>query len=107
MAASMPQVREIGIPVRSVNWVQLFAGQTETEQDCLDATMGQESAPFFVLQIDPRDGSLRQFDAPLTKANFCPAASLAPTAVLPGSAAWTRPTCTTIRSSTRTAPSPI
>jgi hypothetical protein len=80
LAASMPQVREIGIPVRSVNWVQLFAGQTETGQDCLYATMGQESAPFFVLQIDPRDGSLRQFDAPLTKANFCPAASLAPDA---------------------------
>ena len=72
------QVREIGIPVRGVNWVQLFAGRTASGESCLYATMGQESAPLFVLQIDPRNGTLRQFDASPATANFCPAVCMAP-----------------------------
>lgn len=82
MAETSESVREIGIPVRGVNWVRLFAGQTQSGADCLYATMGQESAPLFVLQIDPADGSLRQFDAPVLPAtdvqsNSCPASFLA------------------------------
>jgi hypothetical protein len=40
--------------------------------------MGQESAPMFVLQIDPHNGDLRQFDASLSEANFCPTAHMSP-----------------------------
>ena len=72
MTGSAPSaaVREIGIPVRSVNWVQLYAGRSATGNDCIYAGMGQESDPLFVLQIDPEDGSLRQFAATVTDANF-------------------------------------
>lgn len=71
-----PAIREIGVPVRGVNWVQLFAGHTATGDSCLYATMGQESAPLFVLQINPIDGSLHQYDAAVEGANFCPAAHM-------------------------------
>lgn len=63
-------LRQIGIPVRGVNWVQLFAGRAAGGADCIYAVMGQESAPLFILQIDPRAGALRQFGAPVADANF-------------------------------------
>jgi hypothetical protein len=71
-------VREIGIPVRGVNWVRLFAGRQADGTACLYATMGQESAPLFVLQIDPATGQLRQFDADHPEANAPPATHMAP-----------------------------
>jgi len=72
-------VRELGIPVRSVNWVRLFAGQCRTGRPCLYATMGQEADSLFVLQIDPRDGSCRQFGAPVAGANYPTAALMSRT----------------------------
>ena len=63
-------VRELGIPVRSVSWVQLYPGTSSAGKGVIYAAMGQESAPFFVLEIDPESGVLRQFDAGVEKANF-------------------------------------
>ena len=41
-------IREIGIPVKSVNWVQLHPGLDKAEQPCLYVTMGQQADNFFV-----------------------------------------------------------
>ncbi|NOX55900.1 MAG: hypothetical protein GXP27_15945 [Planctomycetes bacterium] len=69
------QVREIGVPVRSVNWVRLHAGRDSRGQPCIYATMGQNARNLFVLQIDPQSGTCRQFTAETGKANY-PTATL-------------------------------
>ena len=56
-------IRDIGIPVRSVNWVRLHLGRTAQDLPCLYATMGQTARNLFVLQIDPQTGECRQFVA--------------------------------------------
>lgn len=56
-------IRAIGIPVRSVSWVRLHAGRDRDGAPRLYATMGQESANLFILQIDPETGACRQFAA--------------------------------------------
>ena len=63
------RIRELGIPVRSVNWVRLHPGRDREARPCVYAVMGQEGDPLFVLQIDPETGSSRQFGAQLPKAN--------------------------------------
>jgi hypothetical protein len=64
-----PQVLDLGIPVRSVNWVQLHPGQDKNGQPCLYAVMGQESDGLFVLQINPETGAFRQFGTDVPEAN--------------------------------------
>ena len=61
---------EIGIPVRSVNWVHLHPGTTADGTTCLYAVMGQQAAGLFVLQIDLESGACRQFTADLSEANY-------------------------------------
>jgi len=70
-----PRIREIGIPVRSVNWVGLHPGHNRDNQACLYVTMGQQGAPLFVLQIDPATGAYRQFVTDIATANY-PTATL-------------------------------
>lgn len=65
-----PPVREIGVPVHAVNWVHLHPGRRADGVPCLVAAMGQESAPLFVLRIDPDTGACIQRDAAVPKANF-------------------------------------
>lgn len=72
--ASIP-VREIGIPVRSVNWVHLHAGRNSAGAPCILGVMGQSAANLFVLQIDPASGSLQQFVAQVPDASY-PTATL-------------------------------
>ena len=50
------QIRDIGIPVRSVNWVQLHPGHDQDGAPCLYATMGQQADNLFVLQIELETG---------------------------------------------------
>jgi hypothetical protein len=45
---------ELGVPVRSVNWVRTHAGVSPDGQDRVWATMGQQADGFFVLDIDKR-----------------------------------------------------
>lgn len=68
-------VKEIGVPVRSVNWVRLHAGVNQKEQACIYATMGQQGDNLFVLQIDPETGAFRQFMSQVPKSNY-PTATL-------------------------------
>jgi len=68
-------IRDIGIPVRSVNWVRLHPGHTAKDLPCLYATMGQTAKSLFVLQIDPETGRCRQFVADVPGSNF-PTATL-------------------------------
>ena len=63
-------IREIGIPVKSVNWVRLHPGHGESEQPCLYATMGQQADNLFVLQIDPITGNLQQFLSKVPNSNY-------------------------------------
>lgn len=63
-------IREIGIPVRSVNWVHLHPGKKQDNTPCLYAVMGQQAAGLFVLQIDIENGQCRQFVSELPDANY-------------------------------------
>ena len=68
-------IEEIGVPVRSVNWVRLHAGVNQREQPCIYATMGQQGDNLFVLQMDPETGAFRQFVSRVPKSNY-PTATL-------------------------------
>ena len=65
-----PQIRDIGIPVRSVNWVRLHAGRNKEDVPCIYATMGQQADNLFVLQIDPETGETRQFVSKVPSSNY-------------------------------------
>ena len=68
-------MHEIGVPVRSVNWIRLHAGVNKAEQPCIYATMGQQGDHLFVLQIDPETGAFRQFMSEVPQSNY-PTATL-------------------------------
>ncbi|HPO07268.1 MAG TPA: hypothetical protein PLZ55_01265 [bacterium] len=65
-----PEIREIGIPVRSVNWIRLHPGADQKGDPCLYATMGQQGDNLFVLQIDPETGKFRQFVSKVPESNY-------------------------------------
>ena len=69
------QIRDIGIPVRSVNWVQLHPGHDRDGVPCLYATMGQQADNLFVLQVELETGACRQFVSGVPKSNY-PTATL-------------------------------
>lgn len=70
-----PRIRDVGVPVRSVNWVRLHAGRDREGKPCIYATMGQQADSLFVLQIDPETGEFRQFISSVPKSNY-PTATL-------------------------------
>jgi len=70
MKAQNVQIRDIGIPVRSVNWVRLHVGHDKEGDPCIYATMGQQADNLFVLQIDPETGECRQFISKVPKSNY-------------------------------------
>ena len=63
-------IHDIGVPVRSVNWVGLHAGRNRTDAPCIYATMGQQGDNLFVLQIDPATGAFEQFTSPVPQSNY-------------------------------------
>ncbi|MCH8291144.1 hypothetical protein IH992_08615 [Candidatus Poribacteria bacterium] len=71
----MAQIRDIGIPVRSVNWVRVHPGHDPEGKPCLYATMGQQADNLFVLQINPETGACRQFVSEVPNSNY-PTATL-------------------------------
>ena len=71
--------RELGVPVKSVNWVRLYAGQTRAGRPLLLASMGQYAGGLFVCDIDLESGQCRQYSVDLTAANFPTAGFLSPT----------------------------
>ena len=44
-------IREIGIPVKSVNWVRLHPGHGESGQPCLYATMGSRQIIYLFYRL--------------------------------------------------------
>ena len=64
------QIRDIGIPVQSVNWVGLHPGRNREGAPCIYATMGQQADNLFVLQINPETGDFRQFVSEVPKSNY-------------------------------------
>ena len=69
------EIRDIGVPVRSVNWVRLHAGRNQKGSPCLYVTMGQKAENLFVLQINPQTGAYRQFVSKVPNSNY-PTATL-------------------------------
>jgi len=64
LPAAEPVVRDLGIPVKAVNWVRLHPGRGPDGQASLLATMGQNNGGLFVLDIDLATGACGQFNAP-------------------------------------------
>ncbi len=73
--APIPQIRDIGIPVRSVNWVRLHPGRNSEDRPRVYVTMGQQADNLFVLQVDPETGDFHQFVSPVPRSNY-PTATL-------------------------------
>ncbi|MEK7400437.1 MAG: hypothetical protein AAB116_26120 [Candidatus Poribacteria bacterium] len=61
---------DVGIPVRSVNWVQSYPGRDKSGNPCIYVIMGQQADNLFVLQIDPETGTFRQFVADEPNSNY-------------------------------------
>ena len=72
-------IRDIGIPVRSVNWTRLLVAKGGDGNECIYATMGQQGAGLIILRIDPVTGQCRQYTAEDPKANYPTAACLSRT----------------------------
>ncbi len=73
--ARVPRIRDIGIPVRSVNWVRLHPGRNGEGRPRVYVTMGQQADNLFVLQVDPETGAFRQFVSDVPRSNY-PTATL-------------------------------
>ncbi len=63
-ASTAITVRDLGVPVKAVNWIRLHPGRGADGQPSLLATMGQNNGGLFVLDIDLATGHCRQFNAP-------------------------------------------
>ncbi|MDB6095083.1 MAG: hypothetical protein JWM32_2645 [Verrucomicrobia bacterium] len=63
-------VRELGVPVKAVNWVRLHPGRGPDGKASLLASMGQNNGGLFVLDIDLATGHCRQFNAPSSKQQY-------------------------------------
>ena len=75
-------IRDIGIPVRGVNWIRLLVARSADGAECLLATMGQQGDNLFVLEIDPSTGKCRQFISKVPGSNYPTAACLSRTGKL-------------------------
>lgn len=61
---------ELGIPVRSVNWVRTHAGIGPDGEDRVWATMGQQAEGFFIVDVDVSTGNSVQVPCPDATANY-------------------------------------
>ncbi|MDB6168794.1 MAG: hypothetical protein JWM88_1658 [Verrucomicrobia bacterium] len=57
-------VKDLGIPVKAVNWVRLHPGRGPDGKASLLASMGQNNGGLFVLDVDLATGKCRQSAAP-------------------------------------------
>ena len=63
-------IREIGVPVRSVNRAGLYPGWDAKGNPRILGTMSQQAANFFLLVIDPNTGEFRQLPAEVPESNY-------------------------------------
>lgn len=71
-------VRDLGVPVKAVNWVRLHPGRGPDGKPSLLASMGQNNGGLFVLDIDLTTGKCRQFNAANSAAQYPTAAFRSP-----------------------------
>lgn len=77
LAAAEPAVvRDLGVPVRGVNWGRLHAGATADGHPSILVSFGQNNGGLFVCEVDFVTGHCRQFAAKDTAASTFPTASL-------------------------------
>lgn len=73
-AMGTPEVRDIGTPVRSVNWVKLMVGRDAAGREGLYVVMGQQAENLFVGRIDLETGHVTQVFASVPGSNYPTAA---------------------------------
>ncbi|MCE9589340.1 MAG: hypothetical protein K8S99_02315 [Planctomycetes bacterium] len=78
-ASPTPQPRELGIPVRSINWVRLYPGKHADGRPSLWASMGQTRGGMFICDIDLATGKVRQFPCTLHNEDYPTAGFRSPT----------------------------
>lgn len=72
-------VHELGVPVRSLNWVRLFPGRAADGRPQLLASMGQHTGGLFVCDIDLETGHCTQYPCALPGETSPTAAFRSPT----------------------------
>jgi hypothetical protein len=83
-----PAIRDIGIPVRSVNWVRTHDGRDAAGNPAVFITMGQTADNLFVLNANPETGMFRQHISKVPESNFPTATLLSRTGKLYVGAAY-------------------
>ncbi|MHB9028735.1 MAG: hypothetical protein ACYC9O_08200 [Candidatus Latescibacterota bacterium] len=86
--AEKPTIRDIGVPVRSVNWVRSHDGRDAAGNPAALITMGQTADNLFVLSVNPETGALRQHISKVPESNFPTATFLSRTGKLYVGAAY-------------------
>ncbi|MBL9204334.1 MAG: hypothetical protein JNN01_04570, partial [Opitutaceae bacterium] len=74
-AAEPARVRDLGIPVRGVNWGRLHAGATADGRPSVLLSFGQNNGGLFVADVDLATGHCRQFTVKNPTASTFPTAS--------------------------------
>jgi hypothetical protein len=88
-ATAQLSVRELGIPVKGINWVRIHPGALEGRPSVL-LTMGQNNGGLFVCDVDLKTGHCRQLPVGTSQADFPTASLRSPTTgVLYIGSAWT------------------
>ncbi len=75
MTGEMPAARDLGTPVKGVNWVRLHAGSTATGEASLLVTMGQNNGGLIVLDVDLETGHCSQYSVSNRKNSTFPTAT--------------------------------
>lgn len=75
VAAEPDLVRDLGIPVRGVNWGRLHAGATADGQPSILVSFGQNNGGLFVADVDFATGHCRQYAVMHPTASTFPTAS--------------------------------
>jgi hypothetical protein len=74
MNFSFQSPRDLGVPVKGLNWVRLFPGRRSDGSPLVLATMGQDADCLFMCDIDLESGHCHQYSAHLAQAAFPTAA---------------------------------
>jgi len=75
VAAEPAVVRDLGIPVRGVNWGRLHAGATADGKPSILVSFGQNNGGLFVAEVDFATGHCRQYEVKDPNASTFPTAS--------------------------------
>lgn len=81
-------IQDVGIPVKAVSWVRLWAAENYPGKKMVYSTMSQDPDGFFALRIDPDTGTCEQFLCGADNSNFPTAADIALDGSLYVGAAW-------------------